>query len=261
MGDDFYASIAASKRRRRGFNRITPDATQGEERPMHPSRKTAARLLLLLTLLLLVVAPVVAQQTVSTPSPTTIVSEFRESAETFGSAVVILFVLLVAVAAGVLLGIKYIMLPLITSNTTQNQVIVADRLQITNALLDASRSQAAAALVNERMLATMNNIETHEQAQTARAAVASNINTHTDSALKPLSEKLDGITLALQQLLEVLSRKAVTQETIDASIKPLIEQVNQMVRDIHALQHPPVLPLAPVDGAKLPTTTEQEPLP
>jgi predicted DNA-binding protein YlxM (UPF0122 family) len=191
--------------------------------------------MLTMGVLLLTVSPVLAQAPVPTPSPasgTSVVTELTNASQSFGVISVLLFIIMMGLIGLVLLGAKYVLLPLITANTTQNQLLANTQALSTQALLDGAKSQRTIAETNERSLALMASLETHQQADTSRSEVLTDIKEHIDTSLKPIYQKLDEVVKSLEELRASLATQPVAKEIVN----PMTEKLDDVLRQLQALQ-------------------------
>lgn len=195
-----------------------------------------------LAVFLLCYAPVSAQPSTPVPSVgTTAISEFKDASQTFGVLNVAMFALLVGGVILAVLAVKYVVLPLITANTQANQLITANQVQVTNALLEGVKAQQATAATNERSLQIMAQLETHEQAQQARGEVVKAVNHHTDEALRLQLEGIERLlTRALKGVNFVQSRNEqregeehITADQTLPQVQATLKEASERVKKLH----------------------------
>lgn len=195
-----------------------------------------------LAVLLLCCAPVSAQPSTPVPSVgTTAISEFKDASQAFGVLNVAMFALLVGVVVLVVLAVRYIVLPLITANSQANQLITANQVQVTNALLEGVKAQQVIATTNERSLEVMAGMETKAEAGTRTDNAVTNINDHTDEGFRIQLEDIrqlihDAFKSVSQAQFRNEQRQSEEHETADLTLAKaatnLIEAEKQ-VKKLH----------------------------
>lgn len=209
------------------------------------------RIPIIVILLLLLSAPPVIAQDSSTPVPTlsagaqTVIQQTTQAVDRYGVITVALFVILLGVLALVL----RIVVPLLNSNTAANQQIAlmnqnSSKLQFdTVAGLNTLGSSMGNLVGSLSQLATVvNGHESKTDAHEDRLAMADKINTHSDEAVKPVSEAAAS-TLETVKSIETKLDKLMTLDDFNDSIKDQMQPVREEIAELRRTIEERLLPV------------------
>lgn len=223
------------------------------------------RLVLFFALVLLTgIVPVYAQTaTPNAPNiPSSVVRDVAEATQTLGVMTVVILValaVLVGIVVFFIIGALRVSAPLLT--TIQKLIASRDDLQRETdekeRRQDEYRAQTAqsmklAAEAQERTVNVLLNLETRKEAQDGRKTAVETITEHTDGALKPLAEQIDGIIKLLVADQQEQARRA---NALDGKVDEAIRELRQLKTAILKGD------TNPLDPSKVPDTDPATPAP
>lgn len=182
----------------------------------------------------LIAAPVQAQQPNSTPSPSSVVSELSDAAQTLGAAgfvAAVLSLALIALIVGAGMFFWKGLSPLLKTIESERQAREQAQANFTREVQRSTERENAAAELRtqqadalERTAGILSELETKSEAQKRRDGAVKTINEHTSTQINPLKDAVDKVGQDVEAMQQTLEQKA-SKADLDNGLKPVLDEL------------------------------------